>query len=116
MKCKHCNGKGRILEPFGNRTIPAGCPICGGTGEVDERINKMLKKSEAILNAGKPKPMTNEEWLDSLPSKDKAIWLTRLYRNSSFNELAEKIQNLEFQNHKTISALIEGWLKEKHDE
>lgn len=31
--------------------------------DTKERLNKMLKKSEVILNAGKPKPMTNEEWL-----------------------------------------------------
>lgn len=31
----------------------------------EKMINKMLDKSEPILNAGKPKPQTNEEWLRS---------------------------------------------------
>ena len=83
------------------------CSRCGGTDVECEFYGKYECPYQ-------PLTITNEEWLDSLPSKDKAIWLTRLYRNSSFNELAEEIQNLEFQNHKTISALIEGWLKEKH--
>jgi hypothetical protein len=93
MKCGYCNGTGEHVNDANRMTT---CEFCGGTGVI--------------------KPLTNEEWLDSLPSKDKAIWLTRLYRNSSFNELAKEIQDLEFQNHKTISALIEGWLKEKHNE
>lgn len=48
--------------------------------ETEERINKMLKKSETILNAGK---MTNEEWLRSATFEELAgaiyEWHTKGY-------------------------------------
>ena len=37
--------------------------------EVQDRIDKMIKKSEVILNAGR---QTNEEWFCSLSTEEKA--------------------------------------------
>ncbi len=67
--------------------------------DTKERINKMLKKSEAILQAGKPKPMTNEEWLHTLTTEEKAKRIVNLAVNSDCD-------------YRTIVR----WLKEKHHE
>ena len=66
MKCERCNGTGRILEPFGNRTIPSGCPICNGTGILEQ---------------------TNEEWFCSLSTEEKAEWLTDFVSKQNKNRL-----------------------------
>ena len=42
--------------------------------DIEKRINKMLKKSEVILNAGK---QTNEQWFTSLSTEEKAKWLSQ---------------------------------------
>lgn len=65
-----------------------------------DRINKMLKKSEVILNAGKPQEMTNEEWL----------------RNLSFNEFARVLYCMIINGERIRPdlAYIKKWLKEIH--
>lgn len=51
--------------------------------DIEKRINKMLKKSEVILQAGKPHKQTNEEWLRSAPFEELAgkiyAWHTKGY-------------------------------------
>ena len=44
--------------------------------EVQDRIDKMIKKSEVILNAGK---QTNEERFCQLPTYKKAILMANCY-------------------------------------
>lgn len=46
--------------------------------DIEKRINKMLDKSEPILNAGKPKPQTNEEWFIGLSTEEKADFMSRM--------------------------------------
>ena len=58
----------------------------------EKMINKMLDKSEVILQAGKPQPMTNEEYLKSLDTKQLAKFLA-----DKFNEV-----------------VIAEWLKQPH--
>jgi hypothetical protein len=50
--------------------------------DTKERINKMLKKSELILNAGKPKPMTNEEYLHLLNTEQLAEWIAKCIKDT----------------------------------
>ena len=47
--------------------------------ETEERINKMLKKSELILNAGKPKPMTEQEYLQTCNTEQLAEYLASTF-------------------------------------
>ena len=54
MKCKHCNGTGEIINDALRWTS---CPVCGGKGETAQ---------------------TNEEWLHSLSTKEKAKMLGRV--------------------------------------
>lgn len=49
--------------------------------DTKERINKMLKKSEPILNAGKPKPMNSEEWFCQLSTEEKA----KVFANATYS-------------------------------
>ena len=68
--------------------------------DIEKRIEKMLKKSEVILNAGK---QTNEEWLKSLNTKELAKWIRRkTHGNDKYNE--------------EVELAWEGWLKAKHEE
>jgi hypothetical protein len=69
--------------------------------DTKERINKMLKKSEVILNAGKQKPMTNEEWFCQLPTEEKA------------EVILKKTTELRLER-KWSEKYIAEWLKEVH--
>ena len=74
--------------------------------DIEKRINKMLKKSEVILNAGK---QTNEEWFTSLSTEDKAKWLSQrsqiLYDCGQRDVFPKTMYEEDW----------ETWLKEKHD-
>ena len=66
--------------------------------EVQDRIDKMIKKSEVILNA---EPLTNEQWLKSFNTKELAKWIRRkTHGNDEYNE--------------EVELAWERWLKEKH--
>lgn len=68
--------------------------------DTKDRINKMLKKSEVILNAGKPKPQTNFEWLTETPER-----------------LANWIENILIESGCEVTQCSEmwiGWLKQPH--
>ena len=72
--------------------------------DIEKRIDKMLKKSEVILNAGK---QTNEEWFCGLSTEEKAKWIAeeKMCRGYFiFPSMEEAIQD----------AL--EWLKEKHND
>lgn len=71
-----------------------------------ERIDKMLKKSEAILNAGK---QTNEEWLHTLNTEQLAETLRRL----TVDAFDDCHNNNEYW---TYADNWVEWLKEKHTE
>ena len=76
-----------------------------------ERIDKMLKKSEAILNAGK---QTNEEWLKSASTEELAevvyslVWLG--------NEVFTRLECSGDDNKESDLKIVREWLKEKHTE
>lgn len=64
MKCKHCNGTGKVRGYFYEKTGvnkwekvwgDSPCDECGGTGKIQQ---------------------TNEEWFCSLPTKEKAHFLS----------------------------------------
>ena len=71
-----------------------------------ERIDKMLKKSEAILNAGK---QTNAEWLRQASDEELAEVLRRL----TVDAFDDCRKNNEYWIYK--DNWVE-WLKEKHTE
>ena len=63
MKCKHCNGTGKVRGYFYEKTGvnkwekvwgDPPCDECNGTGQIE---------------------MTNEEWLDGLSTEEKAKWI-----------------------------------------
>ena len=74
MICKVCLGKGWILNE--NYTERIECPACHGTKETEP---------------------TNEDWLCSLSTVEKAIWLSKV---------AEKLKGNVW--------MWENWLKEVH--
>ena len=77
MKCKHCDGLGYIrLSSISGVT----CGNCKGTGKTEHK-------------------QTNEEWLDTLSTVDKAIWLSKV---------AEKLKGNVW--------MWENWLKAVHKE
>jgi DnaJ-class molecular chaperone len=95
MKCEYCSGKGEIINDAMRWTS---CPACGGKGFID---------------------MTNEEWFDTLPTKEKAEWLDKVAENccqicdEENRELcrANIATGCKFEN----AEKWEMWLKEKHE-
>lgn len=86
MKCKACNGKGKIkaidfTKPDWKDTEKV-CPICYGSGVVKQ---------------------TNEEWINGLSTIEKAKVIVDLGRKQRFPKDVE----VEF---------CEQWLKEEHRE
>ena len=44
--CGYCNGKGYFTLPKGHQEVETrGCPVCGGTGQVDAKITIEWKAS-----------------------------------------------------------------------
>ena len=75
--------------------------------DIEKRINKMIKKSEVILNAGK---QTNEEWMKSLNTEELVDHLYDWRKDGSSVE-----RQMWLDKHKErIKMQIRGWLKEKH--
>jgi len=94
MKCPNCNGQ-RYKAP----DVP--CGRCGGKGVVE--------------------PLTNEEWLCSLPTEEKAKWMFLLtykcYWCGREYAKTKKYNEKECPFHKCLddSKGFEKWLKEKHN-
>ena len=63
--------------------------------EIEKRINKMIKRSEVILNAGK---QTNEEWFCNLSTEDKAREISDMTAQGYWSK-----------------ELVERWLREKYE-
>ncbi len=89
MKCKHCNGTGKVCGYFYEKTCgnkwekvwgDSPCEECNGTGEIQQ---------------------TNEEWLRNLP----------------FNEFARVLYCMIINGERIRPdlAYIKKWLKEKHE-
>ena len=76
--------------------------------DTKERINKMLKKSEVILNAGKPHEMTNEEWIKSANTEQLAEWIA----HQTMIALLENQNNHSLR--MTYPAYWVEWLKQPH--
>ena len=72
--------------------------------EIEKRIDKMIKRSEVILNAGK---QTNEEWFTNLSTEEKAKAIVCLAHNAS--ALA-----IEYHCADSDVDAIKMWLKEVH--
>lgn len=93
MKCPKCNGKGEFFNEVYNdgkrrREILIKCNKCNGTGYVD---------------------MTNEEWLHTLNTEEKAFALETIIRSVLVlrSPMCHDVCNREFW---------ERWLKEKHND
>ena len=85
MKCYVCNGRGYF--PVSNIAAKI-CPQCDGTGEIEQ---------------------TNEEWFCSLPTEEKAKWITE--NLSVYADLWVK------RDEKLLNPVTwEEWLKEIHKE
>ena len=104
MKCKHCHGTGTRFVPTNKNAITgngytADCPFCNGTGEIE---------------------VTNEEWLCSLSTEEKARFITRygIRRQvlHSFETVGDSIQKSTDRHLGTtdIYEPIEEWLKQPH--
>ena len=74
-----------------------------------ERIDKMLKKSEAILNAGK---QTNEEFLRSCSMDELVNEILSLVDGGILDSWHEEHKEIDEWDDKGV---VELWLKEKHD-
>lgn len=109
----HSNFMDRIIERADKRSE-----------RKEKMINKMLDKSEAILQAGKPHEMTNEEWLDRKSTKEKAEWLFKLTYKCYWCGREYTPRSLSLYNEKECPFKkcmkdkkdFEKWLKEKHDD
>lgn len=77
---------------------------------MEKMINKMLDKSEVILQAGKPKTMTNEEWMKSLDTEGLVDHLYEVHKGGASVERQAWIE----KHKERIKMQIRGWLKEKH--
>ena len=75
--------------------------------EVQDRIDKMIKKSEVILNAGR---QTNEEWFCNLSTEEKVKALLDLREKIRQKMRAE----LGSENKFYKGDYYREWLKEKH--
>ena len=71
-------------------------------------IEKMLDKSEVILQAGQPHEQTNEEWLRQASTEELADVLTEIACESYYDGLDEKLPLKHNCKH------FMKWLKEKH--
>lgn len=94
MKCKHCNGTGKIRGYFYEKTGvnkwekvwgDSPCEECNGTGEIE---------------------ITNEEWFCSLPTEEKARFIAD---NDGTIQIGDEV---DYQN--TMKKWSK-WLKEKHN-
>ena len=101
MKCPLC--KGRKVEQIltDGMVDVVNCKCCNGTGVVE--------------------PLTNEEWLCSLSTEEKAKWMFRLtykcYWCGREYEKTKKYNEKECPFHKCLddSKGFAKWLKEKHE-
>lgn len=93
----HSNFMDRIIERTDKRQE-----------RMEKMINKMLDKSEPILNAGKPKPLTNEEYIRNCSTEELAKFL------QSVNKYCDYMHNCKKCPTKCKNGGWIGWLKEIH--
>ena len=102
MKCPNCGGKGKYKNVFGKVD---GCYYCLGTGKVND-------KGEQVR--------TNEEWFDSLPTKEKAEWLDKVAENCC--QICDEENRELCRGNIAIGCKFENaekwelWLKQPHTE
>lgn len=103
MKCPNCGGSGKEYSFYdGEKSVwkDSVCPTCNGIGQVNSQ--------------------TNEEWFDSLPTREKAEWLDKVAEDccqlcdEERREFCNKCiaRDCEFENAKKW----EIWLKQPHKE
>lgn len=88
---------------------------------MEKMINKILDKSEPILNAGKPKPMTNDEWRKTCSMEEFADFLFEKACYCSMcgdesQDTEEKIKSCPFGKTACVKNDWEMWLKQPHRE
>ena len=136
MKCWKCGGTG-VYDLYND------CPYCDGTGEINDteelekkwentvwdtdvyldeldkmndiekRINKMIKKSEVILNAGK---QTNDEWLRSCTTEELAEFIIGERKGCVYADCPNgETPCMSCKDGCDIDKLVE-WLKQPHRE
>ncbi len=92
MKCKYCEGTGKIKMPTFDDEMPIleeDCGKCHGTGEIE---------------------VTNEEWFCSLSTEEKAKFLKNFNPcdKCPARKICDTVRNCE-------NSFLK-WLKEKHEE
>lgn len=129
MKCKTCNGLGRTKATEfagvdeGLREVVILCPTCGGTGKVVHPMMNMngdeytgeweQHECEACDGTGVVEPLTEEEWLKSLDTKQLAKWIDNLLMRCLCRDC--NFCPIHKEPHCTCEA-IEEWLKQPHKE
>lgn len=104
MKCKKCDGYGyyHIYGYFDDMLcsiVKHKCELCNGTGEM---------------------PITNEEWFDTLSTKEKAEWLDKVAENCC--QICDKENRESCRRNIAIGCKFENakmwerWLKQPHTE
>jgi len=94
MKCKHCNGTGKIKMPTFDDAMPIleeDCGKCHGTGEIE---------------------VTNEEYIHSLNTEQLAEWLRGVYWHC--HEIDCEHCNYPWRCMEKVD--IVEWLKQPHTE
>ena len=93
MKCKSCQGTGRIpfLDIVDNKivNIEQECPVCNGTGKIEQ---------------------TNEQWFCLLPTEEKAKVIYKIAKDN-FQELRKMFYLVANDDCDAIAM----WLKEVHE-
>ena len=89
MKCPKCKGEGEFFWDDHCQGMFMECDMCHGTGEVQ----------------------TNEEWFDTLSTKEKAKWLDGLI---AYCFGVGHITESEQKKYQKIVADVELWLKQPH--
>lgn len=80
--------------------------------DIEKRINKMLKKSEVILQAGKPHKQTNEEWLKQSTTEMLAVAIFKAICISA--EMIHCEITLENRSGTELKEAIYEWLQQPH--
>ena len=98
MKCWVCDGLGVVYKSRRSAFRKETCTRCNGTGEVQ----------------------TNEEWFDTLPTKEKAEWLDKVAENCC--QICDEENRELCRGNIAIGCKFENakkwemWLKQPHKE
>ena len=99
MKCKRCNGTGKIKQPMcnGGHCRKYTCPYCNGTGEITQ---------------------TNDDWRKTCSAEEVADFLCRLLKGHDLLIgclSLRTIINDEVEHGRNGNQSVMEWLKERHD-